>query len=251
MTPSQAQQRFATLRSDLQAGRLDQQRFAAEVAELRLQDADGRWWQIEPNSGGWLVWDGSKWAPATGAPVTGSVLTSCPRCGAAVRAGRKFCTSCGAALDEAATAPIVPESKPAPNRPESGWGQHAWDVFTMLGCTALSAAWYWYSGLTGETRPDIKTCVTMVALPLALIVFRPLVNRILAPIQGVRRKIPRFLLLGIGIAVPFFTANYLYAAGNTQFDYMFKTVVVSTLASHIVLKNVPMSQLRKLVGGVQ
>ena len=61
MTFQEAQQRYAQLAGQWRAGQLDPQAFAGAVAELRVQDASGRWWTLEATTGGWLVWDGSSW----------------------------------------------------------------------------------------------------------------------------------------------------------------------------------------------
>jgi hypothetical protein len=57
------------------------------------------------------------------------------------------------------------------------------------------------------------------------------------PIQKTRRKIPPMVRLGVGLAMPFLISNYLYAKGFTQFDFMFKTVVLSTLSTFVILRN--------------
>ena len=60
----QAELSYQQLRGQLSGGRIAPQQFEAEIARLRVQDPTGRWWQIDPNSGGWLAWDGAQWVPA-------------------------------------------------------------------------------------------------------------------------------------------------------------------------------------------
>jgi len=187
-------------------------------------------------------------------------MSTCPRCRAQVKPGLKFCTTCGAPMvappvarparpqpaPPPAPRPAAPSAPPrpaAPHRPAaapaetkgSRWGQRLWNVVTMAGCSALSGAWYWYSGMA-ETSPDYKTCAAIVLLPLALIVFRSAIDRALAPLQPVFGLIPRWVRLGIGLAMPFLVSNYLYARGTREFPFMFQTVVISTLVSYLILR---------------
>jgi hypothetical protein len=185
---------------------------------------------------------------------------ACTYCGATLRPGRKFCVNCGRPIGATAPAPVTqpsmqpPRRQPtaadaAPPRPplppkapvtaeKYGAGRLLWDVFSVVGCGALAGLWYWYSGLA-ETAPDKKTCIAIAVLPIAMIVLRPLTDRLLRPLEPIKEKIPRMVRLGIGVGMPFLVSNFLYARGYSQFDYMFKTVVASTLLSYIVLRTPP------------
>lgn len=61
----QLKQRYLQLRLDRNGGRIDQQTFENEVAQLRFQTDDGSWWQIDAESGEWLFWNGQDWTPPT------------------------------------------------------------------------------------------------------------------------------------------------------------------------------------------
>jgi hypothetical protein len=67
MTFEEAGARFAQLRAQYQAGALPPAQYQQMLAQLQVQDPAGRWWQIEPNSGQWVTWNGSQWVPAQGA----------------------------------------------------------------------------------------------------------------------------------------------------------------------------------------
>ena len=179
----------------------------------------------------------------------------CPKCNAMIRSGVKFCSMCGATVaGQPATGqqkhsvevqlPKCPPPHDVGKRADqiagllektTSWGQRVWDVITMAGCSSLAGLWYWYSGLA--TQPDYKTCATMVLLPLALIVFRRGIDRALAPLRSIRERIPPLIRLGIGLAMPFLVSNYLYANGTREFEFMFRTVVISSLASYVMLRN--------------
>ncbi|MCO5296836.1 MAG: hypothetical protein M9921_08260 [Fimbriimonadaceae bacterium] len=47
-----------------QKGAMGAEEFEDRVAKLRLVDEQGAWWQLSPETGGWLRWDGGQWAPA-------------------------------------------------------------------------------------------------------------------------------------------------------------------------------------------
>jgi len=64
------EQKYVRLRQELKAGQIDADSFVREVDELRCQDRDGNWWQISAETGKWLIWNGSAWAP----PAAGQYL---------------------------------------------------------------------------------------------------------------------------------------------------------------------------------
>jgi hypothetical protein len=225
VTFQQAGEAFVQLQSQWQAGQLSRDQFQASVAQLRVQDNAGTWWQIDADSGQWLRWDGTRWAPVQTATEGDSSGGAAP-----------------GVTQTPKTAPSqpspTPQASPASDLPigaaPRGWGQILWDIITVIGCSGVAAAWYWYSGMA-ETAPDTKSCIAIVALPLALILFRPLTDRLLLKLQPFVVRIPRMVLLGMGLAVPFLVASQLYGR-YTEFEYMFKTVVISTLLSYVIFR---------------
>lgn len=73
MNFQEAEKAYKDLQSRHASGALNDAEFEAEVGKLRLQDAQGRWWQIGVQSGAWYVHDGQKWVksqpPTTPAPA--------------------------------------------------------------------------------------------------------------------------------------------------------------------------------------
>ena len=102
---------YSDLKAQLDAGRIDRNAFVQKVHELRLKDDQGTWWQIDPDIGGWLRWDGSAWmesvSPASENPTPagdrGQAI--CPHCRTPLGPGTRFCTNCGAAAETASTSP--------------------------------------------------------------------------------------------------------------------------------------------------
>jgi hypothetical protein len=147
--------------------------------------------------------------------------------------------------------PQVRQSKPAAkNSGYGGCARRLWDVVTLVVASIVAALWYYYSGLA-ETKPDLKSALAIVLLPLFFIVFRRFIDRLLIPLQPLRNQIPRLVRLGVGLAVPFLVANYLYSTGSSQFEYMFRTVVVSTLISYIILRNPTTDKAGKFLGALR
>ena len=109
------------------------------------------------------------------------------------------------------------------------------DVISVAGSAAMAAAWYWYSGMA-DTAPDKRTCIAMLVVPVLFIALRKPIDALLRPLEPFRSKIPPMVLAGCGVAIPFLVANYLYSRGESQFPFMFKTYMYSTLLSFIVLR---------------
>lgn len=56
---------YRNLRNQLGAHQITPQEFREKVATLRVQDSNGRWWQIRGADGVWLRWNGTTWVEAS------------------------------------------------------------------------------------------------------------------------------------------------------------------------------------------
>ncbi|MBN2147568.1 MAG: hypothetical protein JW726_09270, partial [Anaerolineales bacterium] len=65
MNFQEAEYHYRRLRQQLAARQISPQQFAAQVARLRVQDAQGAWWQMRAQDGTWLQWNGRAWLPAS------------------------------------------------------------------------------------------------------------------------------------------------------------------------------------------
>jgi len=61
----QAEERYFSLRGQLDTGRITRAQFDAGMADLMLRDAQGRYWAIGPDSGRWNVFQAGAWVEAT------------------------------------------------------------------------------------------------------------------------------------------------------------------------------------------
>ena len=64
MNFQQAEQKAAELQRQLANGHTTPEQYYQQITALRLQDANGIWWQIDPSTLGWLRWDGATWIGA-------------------------------------------------------------------------------------------------------------------------------------------------------------------------------------------
>jgi len=60
----EAESKYFELKGRLSAGALTLEQFQAEVAGLRVQDNEGKYWAVDSRTGGWLLYDGAKWVAA-------------------------------------------------------------------------------------------------------------------------------------------------------------------------------------------
>ena len=81
MNFQEAEKTYKDLHAQHDAGKLTDAQFETEVGKLRLQDDQGRWWQIGVQTGEWYMHDGQKWnkaKPPTPAPAAPPVTPPPP-----------------------------------------------------------------------------------------------------------------------------------------------------------------------------
>ena len=121
--------------------------------------------------------------------------------------------------------------------PLAGKSEKWWNLVSMLGGGVGGGLWYWYSSLDKSVKPDYITAVLMLLVPIALALLRRPIDRWLAPLIHLRRKLPRLVIVGIGIAAPFFVASFLYNGMNiSEFPLIRLSVVLGPLASYLIIR---------------
>lgn len=211
MTFEEASRRYSELNGRRLAGRMTPREFYAAVTQLRVQDAKGVWWTLDPGGGGWLWWNGSAWAPAQPA---------------------------GASTDQARASAFGPASaraRPRPRRP--------WEMISVVGGFVAGAVYYYYSTLRADYEgSDWQSAALIALMPVALMLLRKPTDTLLRPLQSIRSKIPPLVLVGAGLVAPYLAAYYLYdqelpGVGRLiQYEYMRVTLVVGTLLSYVILR---------------
>jgi len=84
---------------------------------------------------------------------------------------------------------------------------------------------------------DFVTPGLMTVIPLLFIWLRRPVDMMLLPLQAVRKHIPRPIIVGVGLAIPFFTALVLYYVfGVNQYPLLRWNVLIGLVLSYLVLR---------------
>jgi len=114
--------------------------------------------------------------------------------------------------------------------------QHWFDMASIAGGGIAGALWYIYSSIRSSYEgKDLLTPLIMVLLPVAIVLLRKPIDRLLALLDPIRRRIPRAVLIGAGLAAPFVVAMLLYGK-YTEYPYLRISTVVGTLLSYAIIR---------------
>ena len=345
MNFEQLDARYRELLARRKAGVLDAQKFEELASALRTQDAAQQWWQIDPESGRWLKWDGAQWQaaepsreksvgqpppPSTGlsSPVSNSAATS------AMHSALDFLQNLWRRFLARMISPaeFLRQGRLPLAQRSQGW----WDVLAVAGGTLSGYIWFLYSSIRGMphftliglsggrdvwydfipslllaalpfvlvafrgkvmdrlqqlwTRIntsisyamqlgaglilgaillnylspsllgwaftfreglDFTTPLLMVGIPVALALFRPETDQLIAPLQPVRQSVPRFLLVGVALAVPYALGFVLYRLSFNQYELLHWNLALGILIPYVLLRNPPPVTLAAAEGGVR
>jgi hypothetical protein len=234
MTFQQAIEQFNDLCRKYHAQQVSYQQFCQAVDQLRVQDRSGNWWQLSYD-GKWLRWSGQEWIPGSPPELSGGNTFNND---AARQAANYAQTALNTAQSLASGNPTAIAGRAATLlRPLAGKSQKWWNILSIMGGGVGGALWYGYSSLDKYTKADPTTSLIMLAVPIVLIVLRKPLDRILAKLNPIRNKIPRLLLVGIGVAIPYLTATYLYgSAGLRNYPYIRWTVFLGPILSYLIIR---------------
>ena len=117
--------------------------------------------------------------------------------------------------------------------------QRWWDLLSILGGVVAAILWFLYGGIrSGREGFDFITPLLMIAIPVILVWFRTDIDQILLPLQFLRRKISKILLIGLGFAIPFLTAWLLYNFFNiSEYPLMQANIIVGTFAAYVITRD--------------
>lgn len=225
---NEAQQRFARLTTQRRQGQITEDHYRAQVNELRVQDPSGTWWQPDPDSGGWIFWDGSAWVPGT--PPKHAAPAQKPR-------------------------PQSPQSQPVPDgsgtfmdmktfreisrtQPLSQRPQKWFDLLSILGGIAVAVLWFIYGSIRASSEGfDVITPILLIGIPVMLALYRSRIDDVLVSIQPFRQKFSRPLLIGFAIATPFLTAFLLFNVfGFSNYGLLHWNIILGTLLSYAIVR---------------
>jgi hypothetical protein len=128
----------------------------------------------------------------------------------------------------------VSKDVPLAKRPQK-W----WDLLSIIGGVVAAVIWIIYSGMSPTGGGfDLLTVILMIALPVALVWFRGPIDGLLLPIQPTRKKVPKLVLVGAGIVIPFLTAFILYNIFNiANYPLIQWNLIIGTLCSYILVRD--------------
>jgi hypothetical protein len=181
---NQFHQKYQQLRAKQETGQLSPQQFITEVQKLRWQDGSQFWWTINPE-GVFLRFDGQQWMPAQPpqpAPMPPNrVPAASPR---PIQASPKDRT----AKSGRPMRKFVPILAVIPSLVCGG----LWFLYTFIGVFKSESIW----GI------DCITPLIVGGLPLLFWVLRKPIDKLLLPLKPIIQRVPKFLRLGIALAVP-------------------------------------------------
>ena len=206
---SQLQKQYQQLRSQRDAGRMSQADFLAQVHKLQTQDASGRWWTIDPVSGGYLWYDGVRWVAGTpaGLPKRGLKM---PRINL--------------------SAGILP------------WLKRNGSRIAIIMPLATAGIWFLWGALHPLSEGvDCLTPLIMAGVPIGLILFQKQIDPLLVPIQPYRKHFPKAMLLGASLALPVVLGLVCSTITVSGFGVIRLTLFASMLGAHILLREPALS----------
>jgi len=114
--------------------------------------------------------------------------------------------------------------------------QRWFNTASIVGGGIAGILWYLYSSIrSAQEGKDLLTPLIMVLLPMAIAALRGPIDRLLALVDPIRRRIPRIILIGAGLAAPFVVAMLLYGT-YTEYPYLRVSTIVGTLASYAIIR---------------
>lgn len=233
----QAEERLQDLVKQRDTGTLTGEQYAAAINGLQVTDSAGTVWQPDLDGVRWIFWDGDSWEYGT--PPRASGPAPAPAAGgtkeaAAPAAAPPPAAGTGTSIPDIDTFRQTARTVPWSSRPP-GW----WDLFSILGGAVLAIAWFLYTSVRGASEGyDLLTPLILVGLPVALVLFRREFDDLLMPLQPARQRVPRLLLLGMGIAVPFLTALILYNVLSVEnYPLVQWNVLAGPLVSYAIMRD--------------
>ena len=163
-------------------------------------------------------------------------MDHCAKCGRALPPQGKFCPACGTLRIPAQPAPGQPEP-PATLPPKSGRGLLSrWDIAALAGGAVSAGVWYFWSTLDRSALQDHFTHFYIMGFTAAVVFLRKPIDRLLAPIQAFKKHIPRLVLIGAALALPYFLAHFFYSQHISNYPLMHWSIVSGTILPYILLR---------------
>jgi hypothetical protein len=174
-------QRYQKLVNRFVSGEVTRQQFYEETSKLMACDESGRWWKVDPRDGSFLFYDNTGWLsgepPEYPPPTTGGQDAIKPQPKAAIGSRN-----------------IAQELK-SPSKKFLGY-------LGLIVPLITASIWLVYSWLVPSEQNDCLTPLIIAGIPFLFVYFRRPIDRLLLPIQPVRRPVPKIILYIISLAFP-------------------------------------------------
>jgi hypothetical protein len=134
-------------------------------------------------------------------------------------------------------APASPRQYATPGGARPGRPRLA--IFAAVGMPLVTAAvWFLWAALhpVAERGIDCLTPLIMAGGPIALLLFQEPVDRVLMPLQPLRKQVPGPLRLGAAFALPVVLGLLLSATSYAGFGALRLTLILSMIGAHVLLR---------------
>jgi hypothetical protein len=212
----QLYQSYQQLRAQLERQTLSYAQFVQAVRQLQAQDAEGRWWMIDPQTGHTLTYTANGWVEAT--PRTGQPAAQ--------------------ARQASSVTPARSAQDTAPSQKPNGLaGCLASPSITIILSLFAAGLWFAYSSLSPSSEGmDLMTPLIIAGVPILLRVFQKPLDRLLRPLYRALNVLPRPLLVGAAFAVPLVVGGIFNRSYGSGYQIIRRSTIVSVLFSYVLTR---------------
>ncbi len=208
-------QRYAHLRAQLDQQAISYPQFVEAVRQFRAQDAEGRWWTIDPQTGRYLTYGANGWVEAT-PPASQPGIPH-----------------------QASAPPASSRAQPPaqPHQIKKQRGCLASPVTTGLLSFGAAVLWFLYTSTSPSSEGmDLLTPLLIAGVPLALRLLQKPLDKLLAPLYKILNVLPRPLLVGAAFAVPFVIGGIFTRSYGSGFQVLRRSTVVSVILGYVLTR---------------
>jgi hypothetical protein len=116
------------------------------------------------------------------------------------------------------------------------FGFSRWDAAAIVGAILSAGGWHFWTTLDPAAGRDGFTQMYIMGFTAAVIFLRRQIDALLAPVHALKKHIPRLVLIGIALALPYFLAHYFYNDGLRNYPLMHKSIAWGTILPYILLR---------------
>jgi hypothetical protein len=204
----QLEEQYRELKVRFQKGEINQERFTDAVHQLRLQDSEGSWWTIQPETGRFLKFEEGAWISAN--PTS---LKRSP--GSSVR------------------------SAPPKKKTSKSGGCLTSTLAVGLMSFGSAGVWLIYSNIrAGREVWDLVTPLIMGGVPFLLRLYQQKIDDALKPLYQVTTQFPFAMRTGAAFALPVVLGLVTSTMNSYGYGALRLTTLVSILGSYILTRKV-------------